>query len=353
MKTLLPADAGRFSDALRAAFPTVNALEELLVSGSLDKDFDDLTSRAISLKDNTYDICKIAIQEGWGLTLFEVAREVQPDSPVLRALWDALPDAGDASLGPPPVRSDRPSLTCGRGIQWQEVCQIGPASRHALMVIAGGEGQDPEHFQERIRVFLAPPPPRSIVQVGWPTRPASREEFFECLTEALEPGRASLKEAMAERLRSQHLLLLHDCVDVRFEDENLIKYYTEWLPELLEGQAFSGRLKCVQPIEWSESASGSFIQRLFSGRQPGANDRDGAWSLITALKSRKATPVIPAIPLPELLNLTDDELQTFLSNNLTASQQQLMMVELRAVPQVPEMIFKTIDACWNRVHAAP
>lgn len=349
-KTLISADAGRLSDALRAAFPSVNALEKLLVSGPLDKDFDDFTSRAVSLKDNTYDICKIAIQEGWGLTLFEVARTVQPDSPALRALWDSL---GEGDPGPTPPRTDRPSLTCGRGLQWNEVCQIGPARQHVLVLVSGGQGQDPEHFQERIRVFLAPPPPRSILQVGWPTRPASKAEFFERLAEALNPGRSSLKETIAERLRSQNVLLLHDCVDVRFEDENLVRYYTEWLPELLDGQVHNGRLKCVQPIEWNNAASGSFIQRLLSGRRRGSNDRDGALSLITALEERKPPPAIHAIRLPELSDLTDDELQAFLRNNLTEAQQQAMMTELNAVPQVPEMIFKTIDACWNRVQTVP
>ncbi len=345
----MSADAGRLSDALRAAFPSVNALEKLLVSGSLDKDFDDFTSRAVSLKDNTYDICKIAIQEGWGLTLFEVARSVQPDSPALRALWDSL---GEGDAGPPPPRADRPSLTCGRGLQWNEVCQIGPAKQHVLVLVSGGQGQDPEHFQERIRVFLAPPPPRGILQIGWPTRPASKAEFFERLSDALKPGR-SLKETIAERLRCQNLLLLHDCVDVRFEDDNLIKYYTEWLPELLDGQVHNGRLKCVQPIEWTNAGSGSFITRLLSGRRRGANDREGALSLITALEERQPPPAIQAIRLPELSDLTEDELQVFLRNSLTVSQQEAMMNELRAVEQVPELMFKTIDACWSRVQAVP
>jgi hypothetical protein len=76
-----------------------------------------------------------------------------------------------------------------------------------------------------------------------------------------------LKEAIALRLRSENVMLLHDCVDVRFEDDTLIKYYTEWLPGLLEGQAHNGRLKCVQPIEWHEEAGLGFIQRLLSGRR--------------------------------------------------------------------------------------
>jgi hypothetical protein len=352
VKTLLPADAGRFSDALRAAFPTVHEIEKLLVSGTLERDFDDLTSRSVSLKANTDEICRIAIQEGWGITLFEVARTVQPDSPALRALWDALEDLDPSRMATAPILTDRPSLTCGRGVQWNQVCQVGPARQHALMLIAGGQGQDPEHFQERIRVFLAPTPPRSILQVGWPTRPASREEFFECLSTAVKPGRASLKDAIALRLRSENVMLLHDCVDVRFEDDNLIKYYTEWLPELLEGQAHHGRLKCVQPIEWHEEAGLGFIQRLLSGRRPGANDREGALSLITALEKKAPSAAIQAIRLPELSDLTDEELQTFLSNCLTVPQQKQMMNELRAVPQVPEMIFKTIDACWNRVTEA-
>jgi hypothetical protein len=342
------------ADAIYHAFPNAGKLDELLRAGRLDKRFDDLTSRVVPLRDNCFDVASKAFDQGWALELLIAAREAQPDNPRLRQLWTILPDAASETAADARQRSDRPSLLCGRSSQWNEVCQCAPTPQHHLLIVAGELGQDPLHFRDRIHVWLTTDPRRSIVVVDWPTRPAGRLAFFEAIARALKTDPAQVASVVRDRLAVQNLVLLHDCLTVSFDDPNLIRYYCEWIPELLSGPPTRFNLKCVQPIEWPvESAAWGLLRRLGLDDDRRAANRDAALGFVQALRE-KAPAVFPVVDLDELSDLEADEIQKFLRNSgLTAEQQRRMMEYVRDGPQKPAGIFQTIDGFWNQVQTTP
>jgi len=354
VKRLTVADVDRLATALDHAFPGVVELEQLLQSEPLDKRFDDLTSRTLSLKKNALEIAGQAFDQGWALPLLTTALAAQPDNPQLRGLWDSLPDVAAEAMDAVSRRSDRPSLLCGRAAQWNEVCQCAPARQHHVMLIMGGLGQDPLHFRDRIHTWLATDPTRSIVVVHWSTRPASRDAYFADLADALQVTPSLLATTIAERLVVRNLVLLHDCVTVKFDDEKLVQYYTEWLPDLLKGCPNVRKLKCVQPIEWPAASKPSALwRRLWRASEGDANSAESAALLIQKLQARQSES-LPVVGLDELVDLTDAEIRAFLkTSGLTARQQEQMLKRLLDVPQVPATIFETIDANWNEVEAIP
>jgi hypothetical protein len=350
VKTVLPADFGRAANALCEAFPSVRRLESLLMS-RLNRDFDYLTSRSLSLYDNALDITKKASAGGWANDLFEAARAEQPDNPVLRQFWESMPDAADAAAAaPPPADDKRPSLVCGRADQWNEVSQCAPANQHQILIVMGEVGQATNHFCERVQTYLSNDPRRSVVAVDWPPkRPASKDAFFEPLAKALQTDVTTLPQTIASRLTNENLVLLHDCVKVRFRDDALVSYYTTWLPELLAGTTNGPRVKCVQPIEWP--ASPRSILRLFSSGS--SDDASEARNLIGLLRSGQAA-YMPLVELDELKDVTDGEIRSFVkTSELTPAQKERLLAELLSPHRVPETLFETIDACWNSVQAAP
>jgi hypothetical protein len=362
MKAITSAQLGPLADALFDAFPSVNDLDRLLRSLQPEKQFDAITARSKSLKENAWEIATKAFEENWSLKLLEAARAAQPDNPPLRALWDALPEQGAETVAAAPKRADRPSLLCGRGVQWSEICQVAPATQHHVILVFGQTGQAPMHFRDRVHVWLAPPPLRSMVAVHWPTRPASAAEFYEALGLALNvpkeqltqesAAKAAVAQAIAQRLSGQNLVLLHPVVTLKFNDEKLIKYYTEWLPALVEGVPNAGKLKCVQPIEWAAGAAKSFWQKIgLGGEGADPNSRESALALVAALKARKAANLAVA-EIDELNDLTGKDLENFVENSgLTAPQQTSLLTTIRGVAQVPATIFDTIDANWNEVQS--
>ena len=128
--------------------------------------------------------------------------------------------------------------------------------------------------------------------VDWVTRPVGRDAFLEPIAQALNADTPSLRDALATRLASQDLVLLHGCIGQKFDDPELVQYYADYLPSLVAGFTGQGRLKCVQPIEWpAQSAALSFFDRLIRSRVRDSNDRDGALGFVKALQTAgKARP---------------------------------------------------------------
>jgi hypothetical protein len=243
----------------------------------------------------------------------------------------------------PPIR---PSLKCDRTPQWTAIDDLATDGFNDLVLIPGVAGQDHEHFVQRIHWLLRTDPPRSMVRVDWPTRPAGRAEFLELLAESLRAAPSTLEQEMAERLAFRNLVLLHPCVRARFVDEALVRYYTEWLPQLISGCRSGMNLKCVQPIEWPpESRSVGRLLTWFRLRR--ATDLEGrpdAEKFIRVL-SQSADPALRVVRLDDLQDITDRDLVTFSDLvGLTEKQRNWFISRIHSRnPTRAKDVFQAID----------
>lgn len=337
------------SDALRESYLRASQLDQFLLT-RLDRRFDDLTSRYIPLKEAVTEVVTRAHDQGWLRDLVQKAAEDRPQNDTFTRVLAALPDLAPASL-PALGRShiDRPSLLCGRALQWNEVCQMAPVRRHQVLLVPGGRGQDPMHFRDRIQVWLTPDPSRAMLTVHWPTPPKSLAEMLEALAASLgELGKteADLRQVLQARLAYQNLVLLHPCITDGFDQPHFLEYYTAWLPAAVPERG-TASLKCVQPIEWPVRARSGLIGRLFGGS--GSSARTGALQFMAALKARQAA-ALRVLDVDELADLEPREIEQFLEDSeFTVEHQRILLSQLLGGPQVPGYLFKTIDDYWRSI----
>jgi hypothetical protein len=339
------AEPDRLETALLEAFPSDVELDRLLRSETLDKRFDRLASRREPLGDAVARIVLTASIQGWTLDLVEAAVARRPDVLVLRDVRDALRQVEPVPTVTP--RGDRPSLACGRGDQWNEVCQCAPARVHNVIVVYGHADQDPIHFRQRIHFRLDVRPPRAIYVVDWGERvPTVRGQLQEALARALKTEPVRLRETLAARLAAQDLVLMHPPLHAGDSLEALLGYYTTDLPVLLASASGDNRLKCVQPIDWVNPPPG-MLDRVGLGDD--RSDRRGeAAGFVAELKDR-AHPLLPIADLDELTNLTPKELATFAKfSGLPEGRQRRLLQSVAAVPQVSKAMFEAIDQYWSR-----
>jgi TIR domain len=258
--------------------------------------------------------------------------------------------SSSARIPPPrlskPVSSVRPSLRCNRALQWKTVDDLATDTSHEIILVPGVVGQAHEHFLERVQRLLRMDPPRSVATVDWPTRPRSRDEFREALARALNVTSAALAEEMGLRLTHANIVLLHPCLRARFVDETLVKYYTVWLPELIEESQPRMNVKCLQPVEWPPE-SGVAAQLLTWMRLRGTGAEDGkvqAEQLMTRVRTG-AGAVLPAIRLHELNDITRADLDEFcdvMKLNDAQKTWLLSRITMRG-PKTPREVFQAID----------
>lgn len=263
--------------------------------------------------------------------------------------WRGLPKRGPAPSRPvvsTPNARLRPSLRCNRAVQWSAVDELAVDSTNELIVIPGCVGQAHDHFVERIQRLLRLDPPRSMVTVDWPTRPRSRDEYLEALGRALDVAPTAIAGEFAERLAYNNLLLLHPCVRTRFADESLVKYYTEWLPDVIEQARADMKIKCVQPIEFPADKAGRSLLAWFRVGTPPVDTRAGADTLMTTLRSSTRS-VFRTIRLRDLTDVTQDDLTEFSDFcGLTATQRAWLLAQIEARNAVlPKDIFQALDDC--------
>jgi hypothetical protein len=215
-----------------------------------------------------------------------------------------------------------------------------------LILLPGSVGQAHDHFVERIQRLLRLDPPRSMVTVDWPTRPRSRDEFFEALGTALRVSPASVPAELGERLAFNNLLLLHPCIRARFVDEAVVKYYTEWLPEAIEQAHGDMHVKCVQPVEWPRESSGvgQVLSWLRLRGAPGDAGRGAAEQLMSLVKNA-VRPPLRAVKLRELTDVTEDDLVEFCEiAGLTEAQRTWLLAQVASrQATTPKDIFQALD----------
>lgn len=331
--------------ALKASYIRPAHLEEFLWT-RLDKRFDDFTSREKPLGVNITEIVRQAHDQGWLCDLIREAAEHRPKNAALQQLLSRLPEL-DCGAKPVPARSqiDRPSLLCGRALQWQKVSQCAPMHLHQTLLVPGGLGQEPLHFRERVQVFLTPDPLRAILTIHWKTIPASLNEMVEALAIALGSTAEGVAGALRDRLATQNLVLLHPRINENFEKPHFIDYYTRWLPDALASKT-GGVVKCIQPLEWAvRERSGGLLRRFFGGGK--TRERERALGLIRDLKSLQHERM-RILDVNELLNLEEKEIDEFLEvSEFPIETQKFLRKELLEGPEDPAFIFKRIDDEWK------
>jgi hypothetical protein len=240
--------------ALSRAYRNPTDLSALLIP--LGQRFDDLTSQRESLLTNAREIVFAAQEQGWSGDLLLALLKDRPNNADVRALADMKPEVIE---GPVLSRQrnpvDRPSLTCGRAGQWNQVCQCAPTRVHQVLLVPGSLGQATLHFRDRVEVWMSTDPSRSMVTVHWPTPPRSLGELLERLAFALQVDEKSLEQAIADRLATRNLYVLHPCLSADFRGSQFLEYYTKWWPATLGMTQTPYHVKCVQPVEWPVNPS--------------------------------------------------------------------------------------------------
>jgi hypothetical protein len=352
MTRLASASLPDAAEALRSAYRSAQQID-MLLQERLERRFDDLTSRYLPLKDNIFEIVQKAQDQGWSRELMKAARADRPSNETLGAFVDSLPpEAPRETLSPRKSQIDRPSLLCGRAIQWNEVCQSAPAQFHQVILVPGERGQEPLHFRDRVQTFLTPDPTRLMLLVHWQTPPAGLGEMIEALARTFgDVAVDALPQAIAEKLAHQNVVLLHPCLTQGFTQEHLVAYYTKWIPEVLARQPTFGNLKCVQPVEWpiDPQQHRSFLSRLLPRGEATADGRAQALKLIADLRGKQASNM-RVLDVDELTNLERREIEKFLEASVfPVEHQKLLFSQLMGGPQVPGFMFKTIDDYWRGI----
>ena len=334
--------------ALSTAYVNQTELDALL--RSLEKRFDDLTSQKESLLTNARQIVFAAQDQGWSGELLQALQNGRPNNAAVRALAELKPEIID---GPVISRqrnpADRPSLTCGRGEQWNSVCQCAVAKKHQAIVVPGCIGQATVHFRDRVEAQLSTDPSRSMTTVHWPTPPPrSLGELLDRLAFALGTDEQNLEQTIADRLAYRNLIVLHPCLSAGFRGEHFREYYTKWWPATLGKTPTPCHVKCVQPVEWpvNPSAAKSWWQRLIPDDQPKGETE--ARELIEVLT--KPLMEVRILAVDELLNLQPREIEHFLdASDFTDDERQYLSEQLTSGPQVPKLMFQTINQYWRDV----
>jgi hypothetical protein len=282
---------------------------------------------------------------------WEVYCAVTDTDPGPRETWNASGEkVQKGKVLPPVVRPVAPtleSLRCDRGVQWSRVTDLTPDPSHDVMIVPGCAGQAHDHFSRRVRELLTPLPPRSIVTITWRKRPAGREEFLATLANDLGVSNAGLRREMAERMSDTNLVLLHPCIRALYMDPVLIRYYREWLPELLADVKPRRSLKCLQPVEWP--IEGSPLTRALAWlrvkRATGDEGRREAEQLIEEMRSGTADG-IRVIRLQDLTDISDADLDEFCQiEQLTDVQRTWFLSKIRSrQPDTSEEVLESIDA---------
>jgi hypothetical protein len=216
-------------------------------------------------------------------------------------------------LTPPPPRAVRPSLKCDRAPQWKTIDDLATSSTNELMILPGSAGQGHEHFAERVEKLLRADPPRHIARVDWGDgrRPSSKAEYRDGVARALGVPAEGLETGLGERLAHENLVLLHPCIRSRFIDDMVVEYYAKWLPEWVAAAQPRANVKCIQPVEWPRDTVGSMVRRwLGAGGASDGNARPDADILLRQLLDR-AGPVLRAVRLAELHDVSRPELDEF------------------------------------------
>jgi TIR domain len=293
-------------------------------------------------------------REHWNAQAGALIGGTEPPSVELpRPVWD--PAAPRTHPG-----QQRVSLRCDRTQLWGLIETHAQEPASELLLIPGPRGQGHEHFLVRVEGELRRDPPRNVIALQWPRRPASQNDYLEALASHLELEvgphvdlRPRLQERIATLLGHQNLVLLHPPIRSHFFDDELATYYVETLPGLLSRREVPFHLKCVQPLKWRSSGSlhrlaARMTRMMWAGAGEAewieeASEESDAYRLIKRLKDT-ASSALRVVPLPVLGEVPDVEIIQFFDRlGLSDAQRRRLLARIRSTSHTPEELFQAID----------
>jgi len=229
--------------------------------------------------------------------------------------------------------SDIRSIECDRGREWNLFQSVYPQPVHHVALIAGAREDAHDYFVVRIEQFLKIQPPFRRANVDLRVRPKTKGEYLERLSLALTNERSRDADVAAELRRwmaRENLILIHTAIENRYEDQTLLEYYRELLPELLEQAKPAFSLKCIQPIVWdSSSRVPAAIRKWFAGSKwlLSAAEKNGR-ALIERMQSFR-TGATATISI-ELGPIDEHEIRDFCqAARFTAAESEQLLEEIR------------------------
>ena len=124
-----------------------------------------------------------------------------------------------------------------------------------------------------------------------------------------------------------------------------MKYYTEWLPQLIDESRSRMNLKCVQPVEWPpESGVAEQLLTWLHLHASPEESKPEAEQLITRVRA-VAAPTLRVIRLHELSDITGEDLDEFCElMNLKDHQRTWFLSRISArSPKTAREVFQAID----------
>jgi hypothetical protein len=150
------------------------------------------------------------------------------------------------------------ALTCDRYPQWGELTDLAGDGRHEAILVAGPQGEGHKFFLQRVVSCWPGSPGPRICEVSWRLpRPLAKGAAFDRIAEAIECPPGQLETSLRQILSASDLVLVHQPPFEEADCDTLIRYYTEWLPELVAAvdrpaKPLEWNLKVVQAIRWPQ-----------------------------------------------------------------------------------------------------
>jgi Effector-associated domain 1/inactive STAND len=359
----------QLSHALVEAFPNARELATFL-EYKLSERLNVHVNVNAGLASQVDDLIDWAAREKRLNELVFAAAQERPRSAALQALAaDLAPDgiplgAGAEQRAEPLVipGQDGVAQYCNRREQWKQVKGAEFASCSELVFVPGAVDRGHDYFIKRIKRQLKIDP-KTVIEVGSPAaylRPQTPRELLDGLGMALGLAPAASEQEQSKRIASHlarrmsqsNVVLAHATLSMRFQ-KGIVDYYTQSLPAILRDARMLGGslkcLKCYQAIEWNE-LPWTGRMRLMILRGLGSHDGDrgtgelSALNLMSSIEANAPADVLRVRRVPELLDITEDDLVEFCGlAGLSEDDQRQLLEECSGSPTTNRKL-KIVDA---------
>jgi hypothetical protein len=209
------------------------------------------------------------------------------------------------------------------------VTTVASTSKSAVLFVIGRRREGHGAFLGRVERFLPKPPDRRVVSVRWnpPFTPVGRPAFLAALFEGFEcADEDRLVSIMRSQLVGGNLVLVHQPVaEDAFERDDLVQYYTKWLPDIVDradpgpqAAAVRGGVQAVQAVAWWPADG--------AARRAGTTEREARDMLRRVIAEQH--PRLPVVMLRELETITPQDVEEWSATYLPPMPDRERLVAL-------------------------